>query len=62
MDTKEEKEWLDKIIESSKSRLESKGVLAWNGGRHRVWPGYKVKEIIVPSFQEPWHIVSYTKE
>jgi spermidine synthase len=62
MDTKEEKEWLDKILNIAKTRLESKGVLTWNGGRHRVWPGYKVKEIIVPSFQEPWHIVSYTKE
>lgn len=61
MDTKEEEEWLYKIIEIAKSRLESKGTLTFNGGRKSNWPDYKVKQIIVPSFQEPWYLVSYTK-
>jgi spermidine synthase len=58
MNTKEEEEWLYKIIELAKKRLESRGTIVFNGGRKSIWSFTKVKEIIVPSFQEPWYLVT----
>lgn len=60
--TKEDEEWLQNIINMAIQKLDDDGVLTFNGGRKSEWPGMKVKKILVPSFQEPWHIVSYFKK
>lgn len=56
-ETKEEEEWLEKIIKISLTKLTEDGVLTFNGGRSsEKWKG--CKEIFVPSFQEVWMLVS----
>jgi spermidine synthase len=54
--TKEEEEWLNKIIQISLTKLTEDGVLTFNAGRSEKWKG--AKEIFVPSFQEVWKLVS----